>query len=300
MTQIPSRRLCPDGLTLSQSMEDYVKTIYLMCRDEKVASTQAIADRLQVAPASVTRMLKRLADSKLVEYVPYRGVQLSPTGEQVALEVLRHHRLLELYLTQALGYSWDEVHDEAELLEHFISEKLEARICQFLGNPRFDPHGSPIPTLEGEMPENPDLTLALQELQRPHEVTRVCDGDPEILRTLEKLRLFPGVTVAVLGRPKGGSCHLRVGREEHLVAPDLCRCVWTRPTETMRVTADQMIPGDRAEVFRMRGGVGRRLEGLGIEPGRPLHRDAGGYHDESGPLQLVVEHARDLVVTLGN
>lgn len=298
MTNIPERHLSPAGLSLSPAMEDYIKTVFLLGRDQEAVSTQALADRMQVAPASVTRMLKRLAECQLVAYEPYRGVRLSETGRKVALEILRHHRLLELYLTQALGYSWDEVHEEAELLEHFISEKLEARIAQALGNPSFDPHGSPIPTLEGELPESPDLTLALQELYRPHEVTRVRDSDPEMLREMAALGLFPGVTVAVLGRPPLGSCHLRIGRVENLVPPRLCECVRTRPSEELCITADQMLPGEEGEVLQVRGAGRGRLEGL--ERGTPLQRTEAGYSSGGGDLDLPLEKARFLIVSVAS
>lgn len=299
MTQTPERHLSPAGLSLSPAMEDYIKTIFRLSRDHDTVSTQALADRMEVAPASVTRMLKRLSDCQLVAYEPYRGVRLTEAGRKVALEILRHHRLLELYLTQALGYSWDEVHDEAELLEHFISEKLEARIAEALGHPSFDPHGSPIPTLEGEIPESVDLTLALQELHRPHEVTRVRDGHSDILRELADNGIYPGVTVSVLGRPPGGSCHLKVGRRECLVSPRLCEHVRTCPTDAMRLTADQMQAGERAEVYRLRGAQRRRLEAAGLDAGKALQRRQDGYHAESGPLDMVDEQARDIIVTLG-
>ena len=146
MTQTPKRRFSPEGLTLSPAMEDYLKAIFTLGRQGNAVSTQALARRLQFSPASVTKMIKRLAEYKLVSYEKYQGVHLTESGRRVAVEILRHHRLLELYLTQALGFSWDEVHEEAERLEHFISEKLEAKICDFLGNPDFDPHGAPIPT----------------------------------------------------------------------------------------------------------------------------------------------------------
>ena len=147
MTQIPRRRFTPEGINLSPAMEDYLKAIFSLGRQGGPVSTQALADRMEFSPASATKMIKKLAEYKLVNYEKYRGVELTESGRKVAVEILRHHRLLELYLTQALGYSWDEVHDEAELLEHFISEKLEARICEFLGNPDFDPHGASHPDL---------------------------------------------------------------------------------------------------------------------------------------------------------
>ena len=186
MTQIPQRRFAPEGLNLSPAMEDYLKAIFSLGQQGDSVSTQALADRLNYSPASVTKMIKKLAEYKLLEYQKYQGVYLTDSGRKVAVEILRHHRLLELYLTQALGYSWDEVHEEAELLEHFISEKLEARICAFLGNPDFDPHGAPIPTLDGEMPGLSNDSLAELELYCPYEIARISDAESQTLQELEK------------------------------------------------------------------------------------------------------------------
>jgi DtxR family Mn-dependent transcriptional regulator len=135
----------------SPAIEDYLKQLYLLGGDGSV-STQAVADALNVNPASVTGMLRRLTDHGLVEPVAYKGATLTPAGQTVALEILRHHRLLELYLHRALGYPLDEVHAEAERLEHVISETLEARMAAWLGEPSFDPHGDPIPALDGSVP----------------------------------------------------------------------------------------------------------------------------------------------------
>ncbi len=140
---------------LSVSIENYLKTIYLLQQEKTQVGTTVLAERLNVKPASVSGMLKKLGDLQLVSHTPYYGVMLSPGGEKIALEVIRHHRLIELYLVEALGYTWDEVHSEAEELEHVISEKLEARIAAWLGNPTRDPHGDPIPSLEGTLPSIP-------------------------------------------------------------------------------------------------------------------------------------------------
>ena len=144
----------------SAAIQDYLKAIYTLGRTQPQVTTSLLAEHLGFKPASVTGMLKTMADLRLVAYTPYHGVELTPTGEQIALEMVRHHRLLELYLVEALGYSWDEVHDEAERLEHHISEKLEARIAAHLGELAFDPHGDPIPTLEGQLPAGSDARLA--------------------------------------------------------------------------------------------------------------------------------------------
>ncbi len=298
MTKTPPRRLSPEGVTLSPAMEDYLKAIFRIGRDTEAVSTQALADLLEVAPASVTKMVKRLAELQLVTHQPYRGVFLTEAGRRVAVEVLRHHRLLELYLSQALGYSWDEVHDEAELLEHFISEKLEARIAEALGNPTFDPHGAPIPSLEGELPPRRGQQLAEQELYRPYEITRVSDSCSDTLRSMAEKGLFPGVTVTLLGRPPEGLYHLRVGRQETLVAPQLCRQVRTEPVEALRLTADQMTSGEQATIFRMRGPLSQQLTALGVAEGHILKLQDSQYWCQGQPVALAPELSRCLIVTL--
>src|SRR5215203_2626637 len=152
-----------DEARITPAIEDYLKAIYQLDQEEPEAGSvtgQRIAERLGVASPSVTNMIKRLCDLGLVQHERYRGVELSDSGERIALEVVRHHRLLERYLVEAVGYGWDEVHDEAERLEHHISEALEARMAAHLGEPTFDPHGDPIPTLEGTLPASDDLRLA--------------------------------------------------------------------------------------------------------------------------------------------
>src|SRR5690606_1668034 len=141
-------------LLATQATEDYVKAIYELCRSEERATTGRIADMLEVTPASVTGMLKKLSSQEppLVQYRPHQGVWLTAEGERLALEMIRQHRLLECFLHEALGYSWDEVHDEAERLEHAVSEALTERIAQWLEHPAFDPHGDPIPTRDLELP----------------------------------------------------------------------------------------------------------------------------------------------------
>jgi DtxR family Mn-dependent transcriptional regulator len=296
MTQIPQRRYTPEGLTLSPAMEDYLKGIFSLGKGGKTVSTQSLADRLEFSPASVTKMLKRLAGYKLVEYEPYQGVRLTESGRKVAVEVLRHHRLLELYLTQALGYSWDEVHDEAELLEHFISEKLEARICEFLGNPDFDPHGAPIPTLEGELPGQSGSSVLEIELFRPHEVVRVSDAESQTLQALEALGIYPGVTVSVLGRPPQSSVHLKIGRAEKLVSPELCRRVTCEPSEDERFVLDQLREGETATITRIRAHHRRDVGALGLEKGSSLSRRGEDVIGAQGALDIPPEMALSLIL----
>lgn len=279
-------------------MEDYLKAIFHLGRSGDNVSTQALADRMDVSPASVTKMLKRLAEVRLVKYEKYQGVLLTESGRRVAVEILRHHRLLELFLTRALGYSWDEVHDEAELLEHFISEKLEARIAELLGHPSFDPHGAPIPTLDGEIPQSDHNRLSEQELYVPHEVSRVSDSDPEALKELAALCIVPGSTVTLLGRPPEGLYHLRVGRREVLCSPTLCSRVWTHPSQALRLSADQMRSGESSVVHLLGGSEQREIAALGLGPNSPLERTEVGYASSGQLIGLTHEQARAVVVTL--
>ncbi|RCK74861.1 MAG: Mn-dependent transcriptional regulator MntR [Anaerolineae bacterium] len=184
----------------SKAFEDYLKIIYDLSQSNKRVSTQQIADRLKIAPASVTGMLKRMAANKppLVDYRKHQGVKLTLEGKQAALEVIRHHRLLETYLVARLGYTWDTVHDEACQLEHVISEEFEERIAALLGDPKFDPHGEPIPAADLSMP--PQVTTRLSTL-KPHQsarIARVSATNSELLRYLGALGLMPGTTVDIL------------------------------------------------------------------------------------------------------
>jgi DtxR family Mn-dependent transcriptional regulator len=184
---------------LTQSTQDYLKHIFELTEGGAPASTNDLATRLGIKPGSVTGMLKKLASTEppLVDYLKHQGATLTPEGEQAALEVLRHHRLLESWLVQSLGYSWDEVHEEACRLEHVISEDFEARMAAALGNPERDPHGDPIPTAELVMPT--DKTLPLSSL-RPNQVAviqRVIGEEPAFLRHLEELGLVPGAQIEI-------------------------------------------------------------------------------------------------------
>lgn len=215
----------------SHAVQDYAKAIYsLERRAGGAVSTNALADRLGVSPASASAMVKRLHGLGLVRHEPYRGVRLSAKGLRVALEVLRHHRLLELYLAKELGMSWDQVHKEAEVLEHVISEELEQLIAEKLGNPTHDPHGDPIPTPEGEIDE-PD-TRALDELAAGEDgvFARVSDQDPDMLRYLGDRGIAPGVRLEVLGRePFGGPVRVRVRGREHPLGGELARAMRIEP-----------------------------------------------------------------------
>jgi DtxR family transcriptional regulator, Mn-dependent transcriptional regulator len=197
----------------SEAVENYAKAIYsLQHRTGEPVATNDLADRLQVTPASASGMIKKLADQGLVEHVPYRGVQLTHDGEQVALEVLRHHRLLELYLVEQLGVPWDRVHEEAEALEHVISEDLEARIAAKLGNPTHDPHGDPIPDAKLKIDESTTGSLADLEPGDRGRFVRVSDSDPAMLRYLSERGVTLGDALEVLDRqPFDGPLTVRFG-----------------------------------------------------------------------------------------
>jgi len=192
---------------ITPPIEDYLKVIYTLVgeRGEERASTSAIAERMAVSAASATNMMQKLADMRLVEYVPYRGVALTDAGEKIALEVIRHHRLIELYLSEALGYPWDEVHDEAERLEHVISEEFEDRIDAMLGHPTTDPHGDPIPPKSGRPPAGSSgRRLSEAEVGESVVVRRVSDRDGDLLRQLASLELVPGTRVRIVSRDSAG------------------------------------------------------------------------------------------------
>ena len=185
---------------LSSAIEDYLKAIYLLQQQEGQVGTMRLAERLGVRPASVSGMLKKLSDFHLVDHTPYHGVVLTATGEKTALEMLRHHRLIELYLVEALGYTWDEVHEDAEALEHVISEKLEARIAEWLGHPTRDPHGDPIPALDGSLPAHENLSLAALPVGASGTIKQVLVQDAARLRYLSNLGLVPGAAVTLEAR----------------------------------------------------------------------------------------------------
>jgi DtxR family Mn-dependent transcriptional regulator len=184
---------------ITDSIQDYLKQIFELTENGGVASTNDLAVRLSVKPASVTGMVQKLASAEtpLVNYHKHQGVTLSPAGERAALEVLRHHRLLEAWLVQSLGYTWDEVHDEACRLEHVISEDFEARIDAALGHPERDPHGDPIPDANLVMPSDETRPLASLRPTQRAVILRVNDEDPALLRHLDELGLVPGAQLEI-------------------------------------------------------------------------------------------------------
>jgi DtxR family Mn-dependent transcriptional regulator len=207
---------------LTDAMQDYLREIYKLRLEGRKATTSAIAERMGVRPPSATAMVKRLAALGLVEHARYRAVELTPAGERVALEVVRHHRLLELYLSQALGVSLDEVHSEADRLEHALSEELEARIDRSLGYPTHDPHGDPIPDAKLRIDSKRLRTLATLEPGDEATIRRIPGNDDELLRYLSKLELVPGKKVKLQrAEPFGGPLVLRVGKAEHAISREL-------------------------------------------------------------------------------
>ncbi len=216
---------------LTYAIEDYLRAIYEQTLGQERATTNQIAERLGVAPASVTGMLKRLAsnDPPLIEYRKHRGVALTQEGEQVALEITRHHRLLELFLHKTLGYSWDTVHEEADRLEHVISEEMEERMAQVLNDPSHDPHGEPIPTRDLFLP--PLVTVRLNDLHpgQGAVVLHVEDDDPDLLRYLEQMGLVPNAQIRILRYSQfDGNLSLQVaGKDQEIVlGPQVTRQVY--------------------------------------------------------------------------
>jgi DtxR family transcriptional regulator, Mn-dependent transcriptional regulator len=218
----------PENVTAA--VEDYVKAIYTLEGGEGSVTTTALAEQLDVRPASVSGMLSKLTALGLVEHEPYRAVRLTEHGTRVALEVVRHHRLLELFLVENLGMSWDEVHAEAEVLEHVLSEELEELIAAKLGDPAFDPHGDPIPSRELTVPADESRSLYALEPGEEGTFVRVSDSDPAMLRFLSDRGIAPGAAIAVVDRqPFDGPLYVRVAADEHVLGAVLARA--------MRVTA---------------------------------------------------------------
>jgi DtxR family Mn-dependent transcriptional regulator len=211
----------------TSAVEDYTKAIYaLEMRDREAVTTNALADRLGVTAGSASAMVKRLGELGLAEHRPYHGVSLTEQGRRVALEVMRHHRLLELYLVESLGVPWDRVHEEAEVLEHVLSEELEELIAAKLGDPTHDPHGDPIPTRDLEIEEG--STDSLQSLRAGDRATftRVSDADPEMLRFLAGRGIAPGDQLEVVDKqPFDGPLFVRIGGEVHVLGGKLARAM---------------------------------------------------------------------------
>jgi DtxR family Mn-dependent transcriptional regulator len=211
---------------LSDAIQHYLREVYKLEASGERVSTTALAREMRISPASVSAMVKKLAALDLVSHAPYRGVSLTPAGERVALEVIRHHRLLELYLARTLGLHVDAVHEEADKLEHVLSEELEALIAAKLGNPTVDPHGDPIPTADLVMEERP--TSALADLAAGARATfvRISDSDPEMLRYLAERGIAPGDDFEVIDKqPFDGPTFARFGDDVHVLGGELARAM---------------------------------------------------------------------------
>lgn len=218
------------GEMLTSAVEDYLKAIYKLQRRARPVITTAIAEELGVRPASVTGMVGKLAHMKLIQYTPYQGVELTDAGERLALEVIRHHRLVELYLAEFLDFPIDRVHEEADRLEHVISPELEERLEEKLGHPTEDPHGDPIPTREGAIAESEHGRLSEVEPSTVVVVRRVSDSDPERLRYLAGLGLVPNARVRVISiEPFGGPVILQVGEAQHALGRELAATIGVSP-----------------------------------------------------------------------
>jgi DtxR family transcriptional regulator, Mn-dependent transcriptional regulator len=204
------------------AVEDYLKAIYQLSPAGEPVGTSAIADRLGIAPGSVTGMLKRLGRQGLVDHERYQGASLTDRGRREAIRTIRRHRVLELFLVEVLGYTWDQVHEEAERLEHAVSDHLVDRMASVLGDPEADPHGHPIPSSGGQFRAAELPTLAELEEGEAAVLRRVSDEDPEALRYLARLNLVPGATIQVLERtPVRGPLRIRVGAAEEMVGLEL-------------------------------------------------------------------------------
>src|SRR5436309_2882408 len=209
---------------ITSSVEDYAKAIYALQRRHGTVSTNALAERLGVTAASASAMVKKLDGLGLVTHEPYRGVALTDDGERVALEVLRHHRLLELYLAESLDMPWDRVHDEAEVLEHHLSEELEQLIAAKLGNPTRDPHGDPIPTAELVIDEGESVSLQSLEPGARGTFVRISDSDPEMLRYLGARGIAPGDCFEIIDKqPFGGPLFADFHGQTHVLGGALAR-----------------------------------------------------------------------------
>ncbi len=213
--------------SITHVIEDYLKAIFKLQSGGERVTTTALAQQLDVSPASVTKMVKRLAELGLLEHTPYQGVTLTGKGKRIALEVIRRHRLFELYLTQVMGLPWDQVHSEAERIEHVLSEHLEKRIEEILGYPLEDPHGDPIPNKDLEMPDIATAPLSELEEGEQASIRRVSDHDPECLRYLASLGLVPRATVEVLEKaPFKGPIRLKVGGSECVIGRELASTIY--------------------------------------------------------------------------
>jgi DtxR family Mn-dependent transcriptional regulator len=211
----------------TESIENYLKAIYEIQKEKGKVSTNALSEKLRVAPASVTSMIKKLSEKKLLTHKRYQGVKLTQAGQKIALEVIRHHRLIELYLAEALGVPWDRVHEEAEKWEHVLSEDLEDRMDAALGHPTRDPHGSPIPSRDGTIIELDSVPLTDMRPGQYGVVAEVSDHDPKLLRYVGKMGLYPKTKVRVVSvEPFSGPITLKVGDASHVLGAEAAQHIF--------------------------------------------------------------------------
>lgn len=218
-------------ITATQSIQDYLKHIYELTECGQLASTNDLARKLNIKPASVTGMIQKLAAEKpaLVEYQKHQGVTLTAMGKKAALEVIRHHRLLETWLVQTLNYSWDEVHEEAERLEHVISEDFEKRIAAALGHPLRDPHGELIPTEDLKMPADESTPLSSLRPNQAAIIQRVDSQNANLLRHLNELGLIPNVQIEVIEySPYDNNITIKVGRKSHVLGMNITTKIFVK------------------------------------------------------------------------
>jgi DtxR family Mn-dependent transcriptional regulator len=213
--------------TYSEAIEDFLKAVYLLLQEHERVQTSMLAEILNISAPSTTEMAKKLAKANLVLHEPYHGIRLTPAGERVALAVVRHHRLLELFLVEALHYSWDEVHEEAERLEHAISDRLAQRIAEYLGNPRYDPHGDVIPGPEGLFDNRTLTPLSEWPLHQTGQIARLRDQSPDMLRYLAEKGLVIGAHVEIMGTdPFEGPIKLRVDtKHDQVIGPAVAHTI---------------------------------------------------------------------------
>jgi DtxR family Mn-dependent transcriptional regulator len=216
-----------DVMEPSAAMREYLAEIYRLQEDSPTVSTTSLADRLNVSPPAIPRMLKRLQSAGFVKHVPYQGVELTELGREEALREIRRHRILEVFLVKIMGFTWDEIHAHADRLSAGLNDRLTERMAEMTGFPQRCPHGEPIPDREGKLPDVADLSIVNLGVGHRGAVSRVRTHEPEKLQYIASLGLMPGVTFEILGRaPFNGPMRLRVGREEVVVGYELMKSLW--------------------------------------------------------------------------
>ncbi|SIO11752.1 iron (metal) dependent repressor, DtxR family [Sulfurivirga caldicuralii] len=210
----------------SRSVQDYLKALYKLQHNDTPVSTSELAARLHVAPASATAMIKKLADAGLVEHVPYQGSRLTESGRREAVNMVRRHRIIEQFLQEVLHYRWDEVDEEAEVLEHAVSDKMVDRMWEVLGRPSHDPHGSPIPDADGHVPHQPGTPLSEWPDNTPATIVRLVERSPEELRYFAQQGIRPGEAVQIVQRaPFDGPITIRTASGETSLSPELAQAI---------------------------------------------------------------------------